>query len=45
MYLEMIFAGEDIKQQLPDQARKFSNIDKKWVDIMDSVKKNKNVRH
>jgi dynein heavy chain len=23
MYLESIFAGEDIKQQLPDQAKKF----------------------
>lgn len=44
-YLEAIFSGEDIKQQLPDQARKFTNIDKKWADIMDSVKKNKNVRH
>ena len=45
MYLESIFSGEDIKQQLPDQARKFVNIDKKWADVMDSVKKNKNVRH
>lgn len=45
MYLESIFSGEDIKQQLPDQARKFTNIDKKWADVMDSVKKNKNVRH
>lgn len=45
MYLESIFSGEDIKQQLPDQARKFTNIDKKWADVMDSCKKNKNVRH
>ena len=45
IYLEAIFSGEDIKQQLPDQARKFTNIDKKWGDIMDSVKKNKNVRN
>ena len=45
MYLESIFSGEDIKQQLPDQARKFVNIDKKWADTMGSVEKNKNVRH
>jgi len=45
MYLENIFSGEDIKQQLPEQARKFTNIDKKWAEIMSSVEKNKNVRY
>jgi len=44
MYLESIFSGEDIKQQLPDQARKFTKIDGKWSTIMSSVEKNKNVR-
>jgi dynein heavy chain len=44
MYLENIFSGEDIRQQLPEQARKFLGIDKKWAEIMSSVEKNKNVR-
>jgi len=44
MYLESIFSGEDIKQQLPDQARKFTKIDGKWSTVMAAVEKNKNVR-
>uniref|UniRef100_A0A3P8UAE7 Dynein axonemal heavy chain 10 n=1 Tax=Amphiprion percula TaxID=161767 RepID=A0A3P8UAE7_AMPPE len=34
MYLESIFIGGDIRLQLPEEAKKFDNIDKKFKDIM-----------
>jgi len=34
MYLETIFAAEDIKRQLPDESRKFASVDKSWKAIM-----------
>jgi dynein heavy chain len=44
MYLEKIFVGaEDIRQQLPEEAKKFDAIDKAWRSVMTSTSKNPNV--
>jgi dynein heavy chain len=44
MYLESIFIGaEDIRQQLPEEAKKFDAIDKAWKQIMIATVKNPNV--
>ena len=44
MYLESIFIGaEDIRMQLPEEAKKFDAIDKMWRSIMSSTTKNSNV--
>ncbi|TMW57276.1 hypothetical protein Poli38472_003201 [Pythium oligandrum] len=43
MYLESIFVGaEDIRQQLPEEAKKFDAIDKSWKTIMGATYKNPN---
>ena len=34
MYLENIFGAEDIQKQLPEEAAKFSQVDKFWRDLM-----------
>ncbi|KAF3695797.1 Dynein heavy chain 10, axonemal Axonemal beta dynein heavy chain 10 Ciliary dynein heavy chain 10 [Channa argus] len=40
MYLESIFIGGDISSQLPEEAKKFDNIDKRFKEIMsDAVKR------
>lgn len=44
MYLEGIFVGGDIRFQLPDEARKFDDIDKAFRRIMLDVFKRPNVR-
>ncbi len=37
MYLENIFSAEDICTQLPDEARKFQNVDADWNSTMRSI--------
>ena len=44
MYLESIFIGSgDIRQQLPEEAKKFDNIDKTFKAVMVQTAKNTNV--
>lgn len=43
IYLEAIFRSDDIKAQLPDEAKKFGKTDANYVKIMETVYKNQNV--
>ncbi|XP_077377243.1 dynein axonemal heavy chain 10-like [Festucalex cinctus] len=45
MYLESIFIGGDISSQLPEEAKKFDIIDKKFKDIMHEAQSNPNIKH
>ncbi|XP_056232067.1 dynein axonemal heavy chain 10 [Seriola aureovittata] len=44
MYLESIFIGGDIRSQLPEEAKKFDNIDKKFKEIMTDTVKGPNIK-
>jgi dynein heavy chain, axonemal len=43
MYLESIFASDDIRMQLPDEAKKFMKTDANYKKIMEAAFKNSNV--
>lgn len=44
MYLESIFVGsDDIRQQLPEEAKRFDGVDKTWRKIMADTARNPNV--
>ncbi|XP_064619187.1 dynein axonemal heavy chain 10-like isoform X2 [Lineus longissimus] len=44
MYLEGIFIGGDIRSQLPEEAKKFDQIDKTFKKIMAECAKNPNIK-
>ncbi|XP_077456872.1 dynein axonemal heavy chain 10-like [Stigmatopora argus] len=44
MYLENIFIGGDISSQLPEEAKTFDTIDKKFKDIMNETQRKPNIK-